>query len=202
MQFKQFEHHFHIHYIELEIQELALQSCPEQRRSITDLKDSNVSNYIQPEYLSLAEKLLNEIKESYGIDLCNEKLLNCFSLHLQSLFIRSNHNLNKNPLTNTIKTTCPFFFDVAVHVSSAIKKSTGIIINEDEISYIAIHLGCMFSEMKSVSTRLQPLLYCPQYYEMVQNLIKQVNDVFSKDLTIIDVATMNRLYMHRKILIW
>ena len=197
---KQFERYFQIHYIELEIQELALLVMSRTTPiDYTDLKGSNISNYIQPEYLSLAAELLYEIKESYGIDLCNEKLLNCFSLHLQSLFIRSNnHNLNKNPLTNTIKTTCPFFFDVAVHVSSAIKKRTGIIINEDEISYIAIHLGCMFSEMKSVSNKITALLYCPQYYEMVQNLIKQIHDVFSNDLTIIDVAKSEQAVFAQK----
>ena len=92
----------------------------------------------------------------------------------------------------------PFFFDVAVHVSTAIKKKTGIIINEDEISYIAIHLGCMFSEMKSVSNKITALLYCPQYYEMVQNLIKQIHDVFSNDLTIIDVATSEQAVFAQK----
>lgn len=197
---KQFEHYFRIHYIELEIQELALLIMSRTTPiDYAELKDSNISNYIQSEYLKLAEDLLKEIKESYGIDLCDEKLLNCFSLHLQSLFVRSNnHNLNKNPLTKTIKTTCPFFFDVAVHVSSTIKKNTGIVINEDEISYIAIHLGCMFSEMKSVSNKITALLYCPQYYEMMQNLIKQINDIFSNDLTIIDVATSEHAVFTQK----
>lgn len=197
---KQFEKRFNLHYIELEIYELALlimsRSTP---IDYTNLEESNVAKFIQPEHLALAKELLAEIKDIYGIDLNDDRLLNCFSLHLQSLFIRSNNqSLNKNPLTNTIKFTCPFFFDVAVHLSAIIKKRTGVIINDDEISYIAIHLGCMFSELKAVSNKILAMLYCPHYYGMVQNLVKQINQSFAADLTIIDVATNEAMITTQK----
>lgn len=196
----QFEEYFDIEYTDIEKYELALLIM--SRATPVDfekLEDTNVSKYIKEEYIVLAKDILNEIKLTYGISLDEEKPLNCFALHLQSLFVRSNNNnLNKNPLTNTIKSSCPFFFDAAVHISSLINKKTGITITDDEISYIAIHLGFMIGEKKAVQNKIATVVYCPRYYDAVQQLIKKINDTFANNLTIINVVTSEDQFNNSK----
>ena len=188
---QEFEKHFSIHFVDAEIYELALLILSRTTSiDYASINESNISKYIRQEYLELAKDLLNNIQSIYLTDLSQEQMLNNFALHLQNLFIRSNnHSLNKNPLTTSIKTSYPFLFDIAVNMSASIRKKTGLVLNDDEISFIAIHLGCMIVEKNTISRKISVALFCPHYYETVQNLTKQINDSFYSDLNILSVIT-------------
>ncbi|WP_020224018.1 BglG family transcription antiterminator [Holdemania massiliensis] len=188
---KQFSDYFNIEYTDVEIYESALlimsRSTPVNYSQLTD---TNVSKYIKEKYLSLSQEILEELDNSYGLRIQDEKALHCFALHLQSLFIRSSNNrLNKNPLTVTIKTTCPFFFDAAVHISSLIKKKTGVAITDDEIAYIAIHIGFMMDKNKKAENKIATVLYCPRYYDAIGKLIESLNKQYQEEIALIQVAT-------------
>ncbi len=188
---KQLEKCFNILYNTAEINELALLIL--SRSSSIDYKaieESNIEEYIEPECLTLVRQLIADLHSWYNIDFLDSEFLIRFALHIQSLFIRSaNNSFSKNPLTRNIKSSCPMIYDVAVRLTYTIQQKTGIIINDDEIAYIAMHIGSMLEEQQNLRTRITAVLFCPTYYDTVQHLVKKIHQFQGQNLVITNVMT-------------
>lgn len=188
---KQIESRFSITYNQIEIYELTLLIV--SRATSIDYFNIGVKDidyYINKDYLALASQLVDNVLSLYNINLESKDFLVRFSLHLQGLVVRSRNNYySKNPLTQSIKLSCPLIYDVAVSLAAAIKKTTGISINDDEIAYIAVHLGSSLEEQRKKSTRLTAALYYPNYYDMVQKITDDIQRCSNNQLFITHVLT-------------
>lgn len=78
----------------------------------------------------------------------------------------------KNPLVSEIRQSCPLIYDVSVQLSGIIREKTGITLDEDEIAYIALHLGGALETQKELANRVPAVLYCPSYYNMDSSLAR------------------------------
>lgn len=185
------ETHFHIRYSTAERNELSLLIL--SRASAIDYEsvtENNIRQYVGQDCLELVRHLIAMLRTYYDIDFPNTDFLIRFALHIQSLFIRfENNRFSKNPLTQNIKSSCPFIYEVAVMMASTIQQKTGIIINDDEIAYIAIHVGSMLEEQQNLRSRITAVLYCPGYYNIVQNLAAKINQAQENHLVITAVLT-------------
>ena len=90
---------------------------------------------------------------------------------------------------DTLKATCPLIYDDAVCCSSIIKEWTGITINDDEISYIAFHLGSTLETQKALASKLSAVIYCPTYYIMSNRLLQTISGRLDTELLIANVIT-------------
>lgn len=100
-----------------------------------------------------------------------------------------NHYTAKNPLTDHIKKTCPLIFECAVGVANCLNQMTGYRIDEDEIAYIAIHIGGTLENNGKKKDKLSCVLLFPQYYDMSDIMAERIHDKFSDSLVIQDVIT-------------
>lgn len=98
-----------------------------------------------------------------------------------------NNYYSKNPFTKEIKTTCPLIYDMALHAASLLESKLNITINDDEIAYIALHLGCALEEQKSMHSKITAVLYCPNYYDMSLKMADRINHIFSERLLITNI---------------
>ena len=80
-------------------------------------------------------------------------------------------------------------YENAVIFSSIIKKRTGISINDDEIAYIAFHLGSALEAQKELANKLSAIIYCPTYYNINNRLYDTLNQRCNSDLMIANVVT-------------
>ena len=80
-------------------------------------------------------------------------------------------------------------YDDAVACSSIIKEWTGISINDDEISYIAFHLGSTLETQKALASKLSAVIYCPTYYIMGNRLLQTISSRLDTELLIANVIT-------------
>ena len=83
-----------------------------------------------------------------------------------------NRSFCKNPLVSEIRQSCPLIYDVSVQLSGIIREKTGITLDEDEIAYIALHLGGALETQKELANRVPAVLYCPGYYNMDSSLAR------------------------------
>ncbi len=95
----------------------------------------------------------------------------------------------QEPNGDTLKATCPLIYDDAVCCSSIIKEWTGITINDDEISYIAFHLGSTLETQKALASKLSAVIYCPTYYIMSNRLLQTISGRLDTELLIANVIT-------------
>lgn len=191
---RKIEEDFRLEYNQAEVYELALLLI--SRATAIDYQSITVSNledFITPECPALVKELISDVNSFYYIDLTEPEFLIRFALHIRNLLQRSKNNyFSRNPLTEEIKTSCPLIYDVSVCLSSTIKERTGISINDDEIAYIAFHLGSTLEAQKNLSEKVTAALYCPSYYDTNVKLTDTINRHFSSELLITNIFTEER----------
>lgn len=186
---KPLEEKFHISYSENDIYELAILFISRATSlNYKKINPENIYEYIEPTVLALVEKLINAVNSYYYINLEEVEFKIRFALHIKHLLIRGvNQRFSKNPLTDDIKSNCPLIYDAAVHLSGIIKEETGIAINDDEIAYIAFHIGSGLQTQKKLHDKIIVLLCCPNYYDLNPRLVENLNHHFGEDIIIKDI---------------
>lgn len=185
------EESFHITFSENEISEMALLLISRATSlNYQTITVENLEDYIGKDCMDLVREIVNTISSYYYINLNEPEFLVRFALHIKNLLVRAEtEHFSKNPLANNIKVTCPLIYDNAVWISSIIKDRTHLVINDDEIAYIAFHLGSALEAQKELANKLSVVLYCPTYYNMNNRLYDTLSQRFSADLMIANVIT-------------
>ncbi|OTA15944.1 transcriptional regulator [Xenorhabdus vietnamensis] len=119
-----------IHYLGRQI---AAQRIPQRGDSIFSILESQ----------RWTDDILNDINESYNYDLRHDnRLRNDLAMHLNLLISRLHNQIStKNPLLTDIKQHYPFAYDVTVSALTRIEDQLPCVINEDELGYLAVHIG-------------------------------------------------------------
>ena len=147
---------------------------------------SSVSTAAQaaPEDRETLLRVLDKVYEEYLVELRNDDLVDRLALHLGHLFYRAKFNVfSRNPIAKSIKTSYPLIFDLAVYMCSLIQKERGIAIDEDEISYVALHIGSFLERQAQEENRVTATIVCPSYYDlhivMRESIEKDLGDEIS-----------------------
>ena len=91
-------------------------------------------------------------------------------LHLKNLKNRLiKNNLLKNPMLDSIKISCPTIYDISTFIAYQLTLSFHENVNEDEIAFIALHVGTEIERQKKEETKVSCLLLCPEYYFTQKN---------------------------------
>lgn len=188
---KKLEEKFLIDYKINETEDLALliASCATTLDYRT-ISLNNLESLIGKEIYTLVKKLIEEVNAYYYINLNDEDFITRFALHIKNLLVRAKNNLySKNPLTNTIKKSCPLLYETAVVLAKHIYEYTNVTINDDEIAYIAFHLGGAIETQRSLEDRINCVLYCPTYYDTDIKLTDSLSRHFHQQINIKNIVT-------------
>ena len=185
------EKFFDVVYNEGELYELTLLLISHANNmDYNTLNDTNLEKLIGKDCMDLVNELVNDVNAFFYINLSEPEFLTRFALHIRNLLVRSRFNYSsKNPLANGIQASCPLIYDAAIGMASVIKDKTGLRINEDEVAYIAFHVGSALETQKAISSKINAILYCPNYYDMNKKLINTINTNFSNSILIKNVIT-------------
>jgi lichenan operon transcriptional antiterminator len=128
--------------------------------------------------------------EIYNINLDKQDFTVRFSLHLRNLLIRLQNKIElKNPQMLLIKNTYPFIYDISVFISNLIKQNQNITISEDEIAYIALHIGVLIEEQKALENKIKVLILSPQYFASSLSIVKRCIQIFGDNILITGMIT-------------
>jgi lichenan operon transcriptional antiterminator len=149
-----------------------------------------VDNYVVPEHLDSVRRIVAQVGEEYLLDLDDEAFMVRFALHVGNLIARAKDNsYSRNPLVRSIKTSYPMIYDVAVFIASQIQREKSITINDDEISYIAMHLGSHLERQSRQEERLTVAIVSPGYYDMHDILRGHIEKALGDELSVEVVVT-------------
>jgi lichenan operon transcriptional antiterminator len=113
------------------------------------------------------------------------------ALHIKNLLIRLENNIRlRNPQVSMIKNSYPFIYDVSVYMASIITEETGYILSEDEISYIALHLGALIEENNTIKNKLKVILLNPQYFSNSMELAERITRIFENNLVVTGIVSL------------
>lgn len=161
--------------------------------NLTDSRDlQKLNEFVGKEIVDDVEEIIELISSEYFIDLGSKAFLTPFALHLKNLLYRVKNKTNiKNPMLEIIKNQYPIIFDMALFVSMQLIKKHNIQISEDEVAFIAIHIGGEIERQKSNDNKVSTVLLCPNYMNIESKLYNEIMLSFSNDINII--ATANDL---------
>lgn len=138
----------------------------------------------------LFQKIVGFVRRTYNLNLDEKLFKKRFLPHLVRLIERCKSNATiHNPLMNNIKQSSPTIYECACLIAYAIHKSYGIEISEEEIAFIALHVGNSVAEQIQNENKIMCQIYMSDYHGNVQRLINQINARFSGDLILLDAVS-------------
>lgn len=187
----QLEKHFGIIYPTAEHRALELllisRIAPIDHRTMAS---KPLGGFVDEECISLVNEIISDLRANFGFDLSGQELFARFALHIKNLLLRAEQGgLSKNPLTQQIRHSCPLLYDAAVAVSEILQSRAGISIDDDEIAFIAFHLGSTLEAQRQLTSKISAVLYCPSYYSISDRLALFLECHFDEDLLIVEIVS-------------
>ncbi|WP_297820222.1 PRD domain-containing protein, partial [uncultured Lactobacillus sp.] len=147
--------------------------------------NNKVEDNINVETKKLVDDLITYVWKTYQIDLNNDNFKERFSLHLDRLITRALTNkVEHNPIVGNIKISSPTIYECAVLMAHRIGEKIGIQIEDNEIAYIALHIGNAIAEQMSDRQKLSVLVLMPHYYDNSAILSTKLQSQFSTYINI------------------
>jgi len=154
-----------------------------------DLIISNYQEYIGDYYVEITKKIIDSINKYFSLDIDNDDFLIRLALHIKALCSRSvKSHFIANPFTNQMKATYPFIYEIGVFISSILKKEEQIFINDDEIAFLAFHIGS-YIELKNEKQSIKCLLIIPDYHIMRQLIYNNIKTRLKRKVHIQETTT-------------
>lgn len=161
-----------------------------KRRSNIKYKDSYEK--VDFEVMSIIEGVVLDIQKTLGVDLSNDiEFINALRLHLQIAVYRLKNNLEiTNPLTENIKYRNPFIFEASKKILGEYEKLIGKSFPDDEIAYVAMHIGAAFERHKQNGFMPKALLVCGMGLA-TSNLLKTRLNIMMPEIKLVGPVGVN-----------
>ena len=136
----------------------------------------------------LVQAIVSRAADEYLIELDDDDFVERLALHVDNLVARaSEERYSRNPLTATIKSAYPLTYDLAVYIASELAQSEGIVVNEDEIAYIAMHVGAHLEQRRAALERVRVAVVAPAYHDVHTVLAERVRGEFGSDVEVVEL---------------
>ncbi|MDO4198335.1 MAG: PTS sugar transporter subunit IIA [Erysipelotrichaceae bacterium] len=163
------------------------------KNNANNLTADHLETIVGKEVFDLFYTIHDRVKNTFSITIDSDgsddfKIRFC--LHLKNMLFRLENGIDiRNPQMLQIKNQYPFIYDVSVYISNIIKEEKGLQLSEDEIAYIALHIGVLIEEKNAVRSKISVLFLCPQYFYKKGNVVDKCMSVFENDILSVGVIT-------------
>jgi lichenan operon transcriptional antiterminator len=145
---------------------------------------------LDPAVEAAVRGIVERAASEFLVDIAHEDFVLRLALHVQNLRLRAREQAwSRNPLTRSLKSTYPMIFDVAVYIASGLHESLDIPILDDEIAYIAMHVGGRLERSRRADQLLTATIVCPGYYELHELLRSSVARSLGQAIEVVGVET-------------
>lgn len=145
---------------------------------------------LEPDVEQAVRDVVGRAAAVFLVDLDHEDFVMRLALHVQNLRLRAREQAwSRNPLTRSLKSTYPMMFEIAVFLSDGLQKFLGIPLLDDEIAYIAMHVGGRLERSRRAGAQLTATIVCPGYYELHELLRSSVDRSLGQAIDVVGVET-------------
>lgn len=145
---------------------------------------------LEPEVEEAVRDVVSTASAEFLVDIAHEDFILRLALHVQNLQHRAREQAwSRNPLTRSLKSTYPMIFEVAVFIASRLQERLGIPLPDDEIAYIAMHIGGRLERSRRADQLLTATIVCPGYYDLHELLRSSVDRSLGQAIEVVGVET-------------
>lgn len=147
---------------------------------------AQLERIVGKELVQDARDLAEAISEQYDVNLATQSFLMPFCLHLKNLIERNQKGVfARNSLAKTVREECPLTYDIGTSLSIRLANKYGLTLSEDEIAFVALHVGAELERQRLDDTKVKGALLCPDYHGMAGALLEQLELAHSATLDIV-----------------
>ncbi|MEL7654910.1 MAG: BglG family transcription antiterminator [Bacillota bacterium] len=185
------EQHFNISYSSTELEDMTIILLSHlMKMDFASINSDNIESVVGKKCMEIVGEIRYLLENTYFIDTNDQDFIIKFTLHIKNLITRlENGYAIKNPLLEHIKNTCPLIFECAVGVADILRDIAGYELKEDEIAYIALHIGGNLENQKSKRKILNCMVLFPQYYDFSNKMIEELKRRYGDRMEINSVIT-------------
>lgn len=189
---KKVEESFHVSFPEAEVAYIAIHLLG--TKMLTQAND-DVVQVIEDDILHIVTLALERIEEEYNLGISDDKeLIFGLGLHLKPAVNRYKYGMNiRNPMIEDIKKNYPLAFEAAVIAGIVIGEATDTEINENEVGYLALHIGAAMERRKLKSGPKRCLIVCASGMGTAQLIYYKLKNKFGKSLDVIGTTEYYKL---------
>ncbi|MEZ7792952.1 BglG family transcription antiterminator [Niallia circulans] len=157
-------------------------------------KKGHIDHVIEDDILQLVHFVLSKIEEKLDLGIeKDEELIFGMSMHLKPAVNRIKYGMNiRNPMLQEIKNNYPLAYEAGIIAGMAIKEYTGIEMDENEVGYLALHIGAAMERTKLRSGPKRCLVVCASGLGTAQLIYYRLKSYFGSNL---DVVGTTEYYM-------
>ena len=147
---------------------------------------TDLTSLIDQRDIELTQRAVSALEHAYYLEPFDSDFIMRVAVHVHSLLQRVEGNVGShNPLLSKIKEQYPLVYDMAVFFARAITKETGTTLSEDEIAFLAFHIGA-YLEMNGPGSELvtATFLYL-DYHDLYQIALDRIRAEFKSSLSIV-----------------
>ncbi|ALX50135.1 BglG family transcription antiterminator [Lentibacillus amyloliquefaciens] len=164
--------------------------------SVTGANDEKtISHLIEPDTYQLVEAILTKIEEKMNLKInWDQELIMALGLHLKPAINRYKYGMNiRNPMLDDIKRNYPLAYEAGIIAGLAIEEHTGSEINENEIGYLALHIGAAMERRKMEDGPKRCLIVCASGIGSARLLYYRIKSKFEGKLDVIGTTEYYKL---------
>ncbi|AKG74996.1 BglG family transcription antiterminator [Salinicoccus halodurans] len=141
------------------------------------------------------DRTLREVDREYTMQIRKDKELRLsLLLHLKPAINRYRYNMNvRNPMLADIRQHYPLAFEIAVFAGRIIESETDTEMDENEIGYIALHIGGAIERSKLRDAPKKCIVVCASGVGTSQLIYYKLKNHFGHSLEIIDTIQYYKL---------
>ena len=154
----------------------------------------SISELIGTKGVDLTRDIVGALEESYQLEPFDDDFLTRMAIHLHGLLRRGRSGaFVHNPLTGKTKQAYPLVYDMAVFLANELFDRIGISLNEDEITFLAFHIGGYFeNNMADPDVVTCAFLYA-SYHGLHRSFLSYIDRTFGDKVAMTHVASVSEV---------
>lgn len=154
-----------------------------------------VDDVLSKEIIQLINLILYRIDEQLELGIQNDKkLIMDLGLHLKPAINRIKFGMNiRNPMLKDIKNNYPLAYEAGIIAGLTIKEHIGVEIDENEIGYLALHIGAAIERKKLKTGPKRCLVVCASGLGTAQLIYYRLKSYFGSNLEVVGTTPLYKL---------
>lgn len=190
-----FEHEFGCSIPKADFQQiLLLLALSVERVEYRELDFEKLASIIDPKFVDTVLEILDETGERYNIPrFIDEPMRLQLVLHMYNAYQRAVYHVSyPNPLTAQIKSEHAPVYDMAVYLAHRFSTVMGVEIGENEIAFIAFHIGAYFDRSSGPDSLVTCTVIVENYHDFARKLVRDLEEELAGDAKIVSVMSCDR----------
>lgn len=162
-----------------------------ERVAYRELDLDILAEVIDPAFIETVFSILDETAARYGLDTLGDNTTRLqLVLHLYNAYQRAKYGVSyPNPLATQIKGEYAPVYDMAVYIAHRFSTAMGVPVGENEIAFIAFHIGAYFDRIASPSNAVSCVIVVDEYHDLGRRLVQELKGALGEELDIAAVMS-------------